>query len=249
MFYQVREDDLPLYPDPGLRLSQLGEEAKVDLLTFSLEGSHRAELRQARNRARRRGAVFEVIVADAVAEVMGALKVVSDAWLEDKNVKEKGFPFGAFNEQYLCNLDVAVVRLDGAIVAFRNLWQSGGREELSVDLMRYSDKAPNGIMDYLFTELMLWGRDQGFAYFSLGMALLSGPDRHAFATLWHKRGNFIYWFGDHFYSFDALLRYKEKFAPQREARCLAAPGGLAISAVLINSTVLISGGGKEVFVK
>lgn len=249
VFYQVGEENLPLYLDLGLSLSKLGEEAKVDLRTFSLEGSKRAELRQARNRANREGASFEIIPADAVPGILGELKSVSDAWLADKNANEKGFSLGAFDERYLLNFDVAVVRVGGTIVAFANLWKSGGLEELSIDLMRYSDKAPKSVMDYLFTELMLWSREQGYQYFSLGMAPLSGLERHALATLWHKIGNFIYRFGDHFYNFDGLLRYKAKFEPQWEPRYLAAPGGFAMSGALIDSTVLISGGMKEVFVK
>ena len=33
--------------------------------------------------------------------------------------------------------------------------------ELSVDLMRFGPDAPRGAMDYLFIELMLWGRQRG----------------------------------------------------------------------------------------
>ena len=40
--------------------------------------------------------------------------------------------------------------------------------ELSVDLMRHTADAPEGTMACLFTELMLWGRSEGYRQFSLG---------------------------------------------------------------------------------
>jgi phosphatidylglycerol lysyltransferase len=55
--------------------------------------------------------------------------------------------------------DVAVIKDEaGQIKAFANLWQTAGREELSIDLMRYDPDSPKGIMDFLFTELVLWGQ-------------------------------------------------------------------------------------------
>ena len=45
----------------GLTLSKLGEEARVPLEIFSLEGAARADLRQAQRRAIRDGATFEIV--------------------------------------------------------------------------------------------------------------------------------------------------------------------------------------------
>jgi phosphatidylglycerol lysyltransferase len=149
----------------------------------------------------------------------------------------------------LINFDIAVVRVKGTIVAFANLYKSSEQEEISIDLMRHTDGAPKGIMDYLFAELFLLGKQQGYRYFGLGMAPLSGLEHHALATIWHKIGNLIFRFGDEFYNFDGLRHYKEKFHPEWESRYLAAPGGLALPRILIDATTLISGGVKEVFVK
>jgi len=89
---------------------------------------------------------------------MGELKRVSDSWLASRHEVEKGFSLGFFSERYLSTLPAALVRREGRIVAFANLWETAGCEELSVDLMRYADDAPKGVMDFLFVELMLWGK-------------------------------------------------------------------------------------------
>jgi phosphatidylglycerol lysyltransferase len=249
VFYHVSDAELPMYVDLGLSLVKLGEEARVRLESFNIDTSERAEMRHARNRAKRDGASFEVIQAADVPNVIDELKVVSDAWLADKKAHEKGFSLGAFIPAYIVNFDCAVVRVQGAIVAFATIWRSANSEELTVDLMRFTDKAPKGVMDFLFTELLLLAKAQGYQWFSLGMAPLSGLGQHPLATQWHKLGNLLFRFGDNFYNFEGLRRYKSKFLPEWEPRYLASPGGIGLTAVLIDTTVLISGGVREVFTK
>jgi ATP-dependent DNA helicase RecG len=93
------------------------------------------------------------------ADSIGAeIEAISAAWLKEKNVKEKKFSLGYFDRDYLSNFDVGVVRKEGKIVAFCNLWDTGTKEELRVDLMRYAEDSPHGIMDFLFASLMLYGK-------------------------------------------------------------------------------------------
>ena len=53
-------------------------------------------------------------------------------------------------------------------MAFASLWVSGDGAEIAVDLMRFGADAPRGAMDFLFVELLLWGRRQGYAAFEFG---------------------------------------------------------------------------------
>ena len=248
VFYQVTPERLPLYVDLGLTLSKLGEEARVPLEAFSLEGAARADLRQAHRRACRDGATFEMIGRGAVAAILPELRRVSDAWLAAKNAAEKRFSLGFFEERYISHFDVGVVRHQGAVVAFANLWR-GGSTELSVDLMRYNDEAPKGIVDYMLIECMLWGRAQGFHWFNLGMAPLSGLEEHALAPTWHKLGRIVQRYGETFYNFEGLRKFKEKFNPVWRPRYLAAPDGLAMAGALLDVTALISGGVRNVLRK
>jgi phosphatidylglycerol lysyltransferase len=185
----------------------------------------------------------------AVPELLPDLQKISDSWLKEKNSREKGFSLGFFNNDYLMNFPVAVVRVQNEIVAFANLWTGAERHELSIDLMRYNRQAPDGIMEFLFINLMLWGQEQGYQFFSLGMAPLSGLENRPFAPLWNRIGAIIFRQGDHFYNFEGLRHYKEKFAPIWEPRYLACPGGLALPRILTNTTTLISGGIKGVLGK
>ncbi len=78
-------------------------------------------------------------------------------------------------------------------------------------------------MDYLFTELLLWGKAEGYEWFNFGMAPLSGIDNRPLSPLWNKAVTIAYKHGDQFYSFEGLRQYKEKFDPVWQPKYLASP--------------------------
>jgi phosphatidylglycerol lysyltransferase len=249
VFYEVEPENLHLYLDLGLTLLKLGEEARVPLATFSLEGSSYKGLRHTQRKLEKEGCLFEVIPREGVSSLLPDLKQVSDAWMAEKNAREKGFSLGFFNAEYVKWFPVGVVRKDGKIVAFANMWQGAEKEELSIDLMRYLPDAPHNVMEYLFVQFMLWGKREGYRWFNLGMAPLSGLEDRALAPLWNRVGTFIFRHGEHFYNFQGLRQYKEKFGPEWKPRYIASPGGLALPSILADLASLISGGFRGVVSK
>ncbi|HTC28635.1 bifunctional lysylphosphatidylglycerol flippase/synthetase MprF [Dyella sp.] len=243
VFYQVTPADLDLYLEVGMSLLKIGEEARVLLEHFNLDGKSKKTLRGTVNKLNREGLRLEVIAAQDVPALLPKLKSVSDAWLRDKRTREKGFSLGAFDERYLSRTPVAVVWQDDKPVAFANLFLcEDSMEEASVDLMRQLPDGPTGLMDYLFIELMLWAKAQGYRWFNLGMAPLSGLQSRRQAPLWNRFGALIFGRGERFYNFQGLHRYKDKFDPEWEPRYMAVPGGIALPVVLTNVASLISGG-------
>jgi phosphatidylglycerol lysyltransferase len=190
----------------------------------------------------RDGCAIDIVPTARVAEIMPLLAEISDAWLGSKHTREKGFSLGRFAPEYISRFPVALVRHRGSVVAFANLWPSTAHEELSLDLMRYSPEAPPGVMDFLFVELMLWGRAEGYRYFNLGMAPMSGLEDRALSPLWNRIGAFLYRHGEDFYNFQGLRQYKEKFDPEWAPRYIALPGGLRLPVILANVAALIGGG-------
>ena len=242
VFYEISAERLPLYIDLGLSLLKIGEEAIVPLDTFSLDGGHRKRLRRALKEAEQKDVTFEVVPEEEAAPLFGTLREISDSWLTEKRSREKGFSLGRFDEQYLARHPIALVSIAGKPVAFANIWTSERRDELSVDLMRWSHDAPSGMMDYLFIQLMLWGKSAGYHNLNLGMAPLSGLENRTLAPLWSKAGALVYRSAEHFYNFQGIRQYKNKFDPIWQPRYLASPGGLALPRILANIAALISGG-------
>jgi phosphatidylglycerol lysyltransferase len=250
VFYRVSTEMMPYYLDLGLSFYKLGEEAKISLPAFTLQGKQLDAQRNRRNKFNKMGFTFEILTGEALERAMPCLRRISDAWMTNKNVQEKGFSLGYFDEDYLRLTDVAVIKDDtGVIRAFANLWHTAYREELAIDLMRYDPNTQKGIMDFLFVELMLWGKAENYQSFSMGLAPLAGLDAYPLATLWHKVGAGLFNLGDHFYNFKGLHEYKSKYAPSWEARYLAAPSGFSVPFIMISISFLISGGWHGVFTK
>lgn len=242
IFYEVSAENLAVYLDLGFTVNKIGEYARVFLPEFNLKGKSRGGLRQSVNRLTREGGSFEIIPADSVAAILPELRDISDQWLADKNSHEKGFSLGFFDEEYLLrHQPMAVVRIDGKIVAFSNVWITQHKHEFTIDLMRFSKDAPNGVMDYLFIQLQLWGKEQGYQWFCLGMVPFSGLDLGLATTRWNTLVNIVYRHGEHFYNFEGLRHYKNKFSPQWESRYLVSPGGMRTALALKDISALISG--------
>ena len=248
-FYQVRPQTLPVYLDAGLRVYKLGEYAYVPLPDFSLKGKARSDLRAALNRGERDGMSLEVLSAGVSTSTVDELRAISDAWLTEHAAAEKSFSLGAFSTQYIQRSPIALVRVGERAVAFASLMTTDIAEEASVDLMRHLPNVPNGTMDFLFAKLLLHFQAQGFQRFGLGMAPLSGMAQHPLAPRWHRWGRLLFAHGENFYNFQGLRAFKEKFAPQWEARYLAAPGGITPLFVLADVAALISGGLRGVVAK
>ncbi|MBC8646622.1 MAG: bifunctional lysylphosphatidylglycerol flippase/synthetase MprF, partial [Thermoanaerobaculia bacterium] len=144
VFYQVAPERLHLYADFGLAFVKLGEEAMVSLERFSLDGRENKGFRNSLSRLERAGARFRLVPREEVPLLLPELRRVSDEWLAGRGVAEKGFSLGSFDERYLARFPAAVVERDGRIEAFANVWPGPDGRELSSDLMRHRDDAPNG---------------------------------------------------------------------------------------------------------
>lgn len=240
VFYEVSGAHLEYYADAGLVGHKVGEEARVDLKRFSLDGPAAKDMRAARRRGEREGLSFEIVPAVAVPALMGELRAISDDWLASKAGREKGFSLGFFDPDYLARFDSAVVRHEGRIIAFANLWR-GSDEELSIDLMRHVADAPKGAMTFLLVELMVWGAGQGFSWFNLGMAPLAGLADHRLAPIWHRIGRFAFQHGENLYGFDGLRRFKQQFHPVWRSRYVVCrPTPTALATALRDAARLIS---------
>jgi phosphatidylglycerol lysyltransferase len=249
VFYEVGEKNLSLYLDLGLNLLKLGEEARVLLENISLEGRAGKEYRYTIRKLDKEGYSFDIIQKEQIPSFLDEFKSISDSWLDHKNTKEKGFSLGFYDEDYLKLFPAAIVKLNSKVVAFANIFETVDKEVLSIDLMRYLPDLSNGLMDYLFINLFIWGKNLGYKWFDLGMAPFAGLEDNPLAPLRIRLGAFLYRFGEHFYNFKGLRQYKEKFNPVWHSKYLASPGGIYLPLILTNLASLVSGGIKGVIRK
>lgn len=242
VFYEVRKDYLHRYADFGLAFAKAGEEALVPLAAFSLDGGGRKKMRLIVHRLEKEGASFRIVPHADVPAILPQLREVSDEWLAARASSEKGFSLGFFNEDYVARFPAIVLEVNGRVEAFANIWPGPRNVELSVDLMRFRPGAPKSSMEGLLIHLMLWGKAEGYQWFNLGMAPLSGLEATTLAPLWVKIATYLYRYGDVFYNFQGLRAYKDKFDPVWDPIYLAYPGGLSLPRVLTDVSALIAGG-------
>ena len=242
VFYQVRAENLPFYMDIGLTAIKLGEEARVDLHRFDLEakGKEMKDLRYTWNRGTRDGLSLEI--HEPGEAPMDELKVISDAWLTGKNVREKGFSLGRFSEDSIKHFRIAIIRFEGKPVAFANLLETHSHELSSLDLMRAHPDAPKLTMEFMMVGLIQHYKKHGYARFSLGMVPLSGLQPRRGAPLTQRLGSMLFQRGEHLYNFQGLRRFKDKFQPDWEPRYMAVPAGLDPLVALADTAALIAGG-------
>ena len=135
------------------------------------------------------------------------------------------------------------MRCDGRLVAFANVLTNAQARVGSIDIMRHAGDAPAGTMEFLFTELMLQLKSQGFVRFSLGMAPLSGLSFERSRRMWDRFGNLIYRHGGAFYNFEGLRAFKAKFDPDWVPHYLATPSGMPPLLPLADAARLIAAAG------
>lgn len=241
VFYKAAPTLLYHYLDYGLNVVKLGEEARVPLGDFTLEGPNRRNLRRVWRKITDDGYTFEMVQPKDIPSILPQLRSVSDGWIKQRKAREKAFSLGAFTESYVLRYPIGVARKGDRIVAFSNAWISGQQAEIEADLMRYTPDAPPGIMRYVLIEMMLWARAQGFARFNLGMASLSGLSVHRGAPIWNQLAVAMRGYGERFYNFQGIREFKQWFHPEWEPLFLVSPGGAARPVILANIASLISG--------
>lgn len=220
VFYEVSSDLTLLLHEFGFDFIKTGESGLVTLADFTLAGKKQRSQRALMHKFDREGYVFDVVKPPFDDQLMAELKAVSDSWLGEQ--VEKGFSLGFFDPYYINQAPVGTVRdKDGKLVAFATFMPTGGKEILTIDLMRHSKDAPSGIMDKIFISMYQYGQENEYKYFDLGMAPLSNVGEYQFSFLEEKIAHFIYEYGYHLYGFQGLRHYKDKYASIWSSRYIA----------------------------
>ncbi|HET6845253.1 MAG TPA: flippase-like domain-containing protein [Anaerolineales bacterium] len=233
-FYQVLPDFLETYKDAGLSSLCIGHEGIVDLDAFTLSGGENKNLRSGFNKLARLGYKAELVQPPHAASLLAELREVSTQWLTFMHGTEKRFSLGWFDESYLNENPIMLVREpQGTVDAFANILAEFQAPEVTVDLMRHRRDAAHGHMDFLFASLLDWARQQGYRSFNLGLSALSGIGEKPDDPTVERTLHYVYEHLNQFYNFKGLHEYKEKFHPVWSPRYLIVPGTASLPAAAL----------------
>jgi len=211
----------------GLSGVKFGEEALVDLSTFSLRGRRGRDLREALSILPDEG--YSTQWYDLAADANGwkiQLREISQSWLARKFGSEMGFAISRmgqaerFASEQRTMLLLSPQQQPVAFITLVPIFISGAGWAL--DLMRRSDSAPRDGMRLLIASALLALKEEGYAQVSLGLAPLAdvSPDEWPGEKLTRAREVLFQRF-NRLYNFRGLYHFKSRFRPRWEPRYLA----------------------------
>lgn len=230
-----------IYKEAKLKTVKIGQEAFVDLDEFVETTTRNKHFRYINNKFSREGYTGELLQPPYDIGFLKQLRRISDQWLVQNNRQERRFALGYFDEHYLNQCQIYVVRdAKNQIIAFTNLIPVSLPGNATVDLMRFGRLAPKGIMNYVFLELLRKLHASGERRFNLGLAPLAGLGKQEKRSLPEDILHFIRAYGARFYSFKGLEQFKSKFEPDWEDSYIVYQGTsiklIQISVALIRAT-------------
>jgi lysylphosphatidylglycerol synthetase-like protein (DUF2156 family) len=213
------EDWRSTYKGSGMRDMYIGDEAIVDVQTFSLEGGRKKGLRQAVNRIANKGYTIEfhdpARLDPRLESELRALMTESR-----RGAVERGFSMtlGRVFSPDDHGLLLAVCRApDGLPAAFCQYTPSTDIAGYSLDLMRRSERGEhwNGLTDFVVVRTIEHLRDLGHRGLGLNFAVMR-------SVLAHESGNrverrLLGWLS-HSMQIESLWKYNSKFDPDWRAR-------------------------------
>jgi lysyl-tRNA synthetase class 2 len=218
-----------LYEDRGLRTIYLGDEAILDLDSFSLEGRAIRKIRQSVSRLSKAGYSAEVLrVSELSTETAEQVQAVVDRGRE--GAPERGFSMamdaidGPYGEE-----TVVVLARDGegTVRGVLHFVPCYGRDAASLSFMRRDPGTPNGLTEFLVVKAAELLRERGVREMSLNFAAFAkwmhSPSGHAERAL----GKLIA-VGNPFFQIESLYRFNAKFFPRWEPRFLVYEGRLGL---------------------
>jgi phosphatidylglycerol lysyltransferase len=215
-YYRVPESSLDFYRAMGRKFIPIGEEAVLNLNTFTMDGGKMKTTRSAVNRLTGEGYELKVYKAPIKQGLLQKLEKVSEEWLKDLNQKEVAFTQGVFDTSILKEQTILTIEdQEEKVYAFLNLVPDYAPGEATYDLIRKIDEAPNGILDMLLAKTFLYLKAEGFTAVNMGLAPLSGMEgvNVAQKTIKYAYENFKM-----FGQFKGLRKYKDKFFPNWEKK-------------------------------
>jgi phosphatidylglycerol lysyltransferase len=192
----------------GWSVVKVAEDAIIDPISFSLDGSAKRTLRRKMRAASKAGVVVRVHKTPPFA----ALEQINRDWCRTKGGARAG-SMGRYTNDYLRGKWLAVAYVGDNPVAFVSFFRS--TQEWSLDLMRHAQEAPNGTMHVLVARAIQDARATGVPSLSLASVPSFCSKQEGLQPLirWIERR------GGH----AGLHQFKSAFAPRWAPRFAAAP--------------------------
>lgn len=215
-----------VYRRAGLSVLEIGDEAVVEVRSFSLEGRAVRGVRQAVNRVQRAGYSCQMRrVSDLSSQERSEAHQDVSSWRGASTERGFSMALGRFGDPADGGCVLVTAHQEGRIRALLHFvpW---GREGLSLDLMRRDRDAENGLNELLIVHALQHAPEFGVCRISLNFAVFrqaleAGERLGAGPVLRAWRGVLL--FASRWFQIESLYRFNAKFQPQWEPRYVCFP--------------------------
>lgn len=237
VFFLVSSQYRPLFEEMKLRLLHIADEAVIDLDQWPPDG---AGLQSSGNPDP--GFKYRVLTGNEIELLTPDLARVDAAWQAERGGKPLKFSSPVFVADQISSTPVLVLEQDSRMIAFATLWPGADREMMSFGLVRYLPDSPTGVLDALLMEAIRHAREKGYRHFSFGPAPLSDLQSPALQEFRSQLMTLSFRMSPHFYSYQGLRNYLDRFSPQWKPLYLASPPGQPVKGILEDISMLIGSG-------
>lgn len=214
----VSEDGARAYANAGLSVVSMGDEAVLYTDRFSLNNTSLTEVRHAVNRVRKGGySVTMSYHGDLSAEELSSLVANADSWRHGETERGFSMALGRLGDPADArSILVAAHDASGQMVGLLSFvpW---GKTGISLDVMRRSPDAPNGIVEFMVAELMEGAPEFGVSKVSLNFAMFRSifeNAEHFGASPTTRLASRTLGVFDRFLQLERLYKFNQKFAPE-----------------------------------
>ncbi|GAA2467152.1 bifunctional lysylphosphatidylglycerol synthetase/lysine--tRNA ligase LysX [Terrabacter carboxydivorans] len=221
----------------GMRVLLLGDEAVLDAGHFDLRRASLTPVRRAVARATRAGLTVRVRRQHELRlEELEEIGDRAEAWRGSES--DRGFSMALGRAGDPADNDILHVTAhdgDGALVGILSLvpW---GRAGVSLDVMRRSPDAPNGVTELMVSELLAQSRELGLSRLSLNFcmfrAVFEDAERLGSGSL-TRMGASVLGLFDRFWQLERLYRSNEKYEPTWLPRFLCYDDAVSLPQVAV----------------
>jgi lysyl-tRNA synthetase class 2 len=226
------------YAAAGLKALPIGDEAIIDVDTFTVEGPTMQPVRQAVHRVRRAGYTISVRRhGDLSAEQLAELSQRAEDWRGEDTERGFSMALGRLGDPVdgECVAVLAHDR-DGRLRGLLSMvpW---GKRGLSLDLMRRDRTAENGLVEAMVSSLVNACRDElGIRYLSLNFAMFRGvfnaAERVGAGPVVRMTSR-VLTFASRFWQIESLYRSNARYLPRWLPRYLCYDSSLTLTRVAL----------------
>lgn len=224
-----------IYYQLGLNATVFGDEAVVLVPEFSIENAAMHDVAQVMRRAEREN--YQVKIrrqADIPSDELIELTRLTEEW---RNGDERGYSMASSRFGDPTDQQMMIVTASDAEGNYQGILSFApvGSDKLSLDTMRRSPNAMNGVVTLMITSLIEAGKEEGLTEISLNFAaarqfFINGESLQANAL--DKAARKVMKFFSRWYQLESLYRSNDIYLPEWRTRYICYDNGGSLTSVL-----------------